>query len=126
MMRYLYLFLFLMFAGFILLQFNDPDPLVWIALYGYIAILLAMAAFNRFNKFLIAAALLIYFAGTVYLFPSVIEWLAKENGKNFMQSMNNEKMYIEETRECAGLAICLGCTLLLFFKSRKKSPLYAK
>jgi hypothetical protein len=28
-------------------------------------------------------------------------------------------MYIEETRECAGLAICLACTLLLIYKARK-------
>jgi hypothetical protein len=118
-MRYLYILLFFMFSGFIWLQHNDPDPITWMALYGYIALLFALAVFNIYNKFLIAAGLLIYFAGTIYLFPSVIEWIDKEHGNNFMQSMTNEKMYIEETRECAGLAICLACTLLLVYKARK-------
>jgi hypothetical protein len=118
-MRYLFMLLFVMFSGFIFLQYNDPDPLLWMALYGYIAVLLALGIFNIYNKFLIAAGLLIYFAGAIYLFPSVIEWLTKENGKNFMQSMNNEKMYIEETRECAGLLICFACTLLLIYPARK-------
>jgi hypothetical protein len=120
MMRIIYLLLFLMFSGFALLQLNDPDPVLWIALYGYIAILFVMAAFNRYNKILIITALVVYFAGMAYLFPSVIEWMTKEHGKNFMQSMNNEKMYIEESRECAGLAICFACSLLLFFKDRKQ------
>jgi hypothetical protein len=121
MMRYLYLLLFIMFLGFMGLQYNDPDPFLWMALYGYIAVLLALAVFNIFHKLLIAAGLLVYFAGTLYLFPSVIEWINKEHGNNFMQSMNNEKMYIEETRECAGLAICLACNLLLVSPARKKS-----
>jgi hypothetical protein len=107
-----------MFSGFVFLQLNDPDPILWMLLYGYIALLMALAFFKIFHKLLIAAGLLIYFAGTIYLFPSVIEWINKEHGKNFMQSMNNEKMYIEESRECAGLAICLACTLLLVYPAR--------
>jgi hypothetical protein len=76
-------------------------------IYGYCAIILALAAFGISNKWLLFPAYLIFGAGFIWLFPSVIEFTFKERGDNFMQQMNNDKLYIEETRECLGLLVSI-------------------
>jgi hypothetical protein len=106
-MKYLYIILALLMCYFTAVQFNDPDALLWIILYGSSVILLFMAAFNRFPLIPLILVSVAYLVGIVILFPGVIEWINKEHGENLMQKMSDGKMYIEETRECLGLIIAL-------------------
>lgn len=98
-----YLF-FVLFTISAVLQYNDPDPLLWIAIYGFAALICLQNAISRAPKYLMWAAMLSYFVGMVILFPGVLAW-AQSGYDNIAQSMKAEKAYIEETREFFGLLI---------------------
>jgi hypothetical protein len=106
LMPYLNILLSLMLVFFAALQLNDPDPLLWITIYMYAATVTAMSAFRKYITVMIYPGLIFYVVASLYLAPGVIEWIVKEHGENFMAKMQDNKMYIEETRECAGLLIC--------------------
>lgn len=118
-MKYLYLTLSLTFVLFCYFQLNDPDPLRWIGIYGYMAIILGLGFFNIKNKYLIYVGYLLAASGIVLLFPSFIDWVNIEKGQNLMQRMDNSKMYIEETREFLGSLICIASISLLWIKTKK-------
>ena len=120
-MKILYALLSIVLLSFVIVQYNDPDPFVWMAIYGYGAVMLALAALGKYNKWATLAGIIGYAIGIIYLFPSVIEWVEKEQGNNLMQRMANSKMYIEETRECGGLIIALLFLLFSFIQHQRKS-----
>ena len=108
-----------MFILFCYFQLNDPDPLRWIAIYGYMALILALGFFNFRNKYLIYGGYLLAFSGLILLFPSFLNWINIEKGQNLMQRMDNSKIYIEETREFLGSMICVLATSLLWIGNNK-------
>ena len=88
--------LFVLFAGF---QYNDPDPEVWIPIYGLAAAACFMAYVGMGRWWFFAAMTLIYVIAAIYQWPPAFEgFLFSEVG---MRSMN-----IELAREAGGLAIC--------------------
>lgn len=101
----------LMFVFAIFVQFNDPDPLLWIALYG--AVLSAcIAQYINMNlgKGLYLLAL-VYAAGIAYLSPSFTDTSMHAFGSVGMDSMQDELV-----RELWGLIICLIWTGVLILK----------
>lgn len=118
-MRYVYAILSALFVLFAYFQLNDPDPLRWISVYLFAAILMGLGAFGIKNKYLIYAGYIFFGSGFIWLSPSFYDWITIEQGQNLMQRMDNSKMYIEETREFLGLGICLLCTSLLWVKSKR-------
>jgi hypothetical protein len=100
--------LFLLFAAF---QYNDPDPEVWIPIYGFAAMacLMAYVGVGRWWFYTIMAV--IYVLAAVYQWPPAFEgFLFNEIG---MRSMN-----IEMAREAGGLAICAAVMVALAFLTR--------
>lgn len=100
---------FILFAAF---QYNDPDPEVWIPIYGFAAgaCFLAYAGMARW-WFLVGMAVL-YAIAAVYQWPPVFEgFVFSEVG---MRSMN-----IELARETGGLVICAVVMLVLAGLSRQ-------
>jgi Ca2+/Na+ antiporter len=98
---------FIIFAG---LQYNDPDPYVWIPIYGYAAVLCAMAARGRFHRRAYVIGILVYLAYAVYLFfttDGVIDWVTQHDAANIAETMKAEKPWIEDTREFFGLFILI-------------------
>ena len=90
------------------LQYNDPDPFVWIAIYLYGAVLCYLAIKEKYKPVLYIAGLTIYLAYAIYLFgdpQGVQSWWLDHNGESIVQSMKAEKPWIEETREFFGLMI---------------------
>ena len=88
--------LFILFAAF---QYNDPDPQVWIPIYGIAAIACFMAYAGVGQWWLFVSLAVMYFGAAVYQWPPKFEgFLFSEVG---MRSMN-----IEMAREAGGLAIC--------------------
>ncbi|TAG56815.1 MAG: hypothetical protein EAZ27_04100 [Cytophagales bacterium] len=118
-MKYLFLFLSFIMCSFMVVQYNDPDPLMWMTIYGTVSVFLALAAFNIYFPILLYIQMAMMLIGIIYLFPSVIDWIKLENGNNLMQQMNNSKLYIEETRECGGLIVAFIFVSLIVIKSRK-------
>jgi len=114
--------LFLICAG---LQWNDPDPYLWMPLYLLSALSCAYA-FKRINAvrlniFNIAA----YSAYAVYLFVAqdgVISWAVDHNFDSLTHSMLASAPWIENTREFGGLFIMLVvCSINLYVGSKQLS-----
>ena len=97
--------LFILFAA---VQYNDPDPEVWIPIYGFAAVACFMAYFGLARWWFLVAMAVLYVVAAVYQWPPVFEgFVFSEVG---MRSMN-----IELAREAGGLAICAVVMALLAF-----------
>ena len=101
--------LFLLFAAF---QYNDPDPEVWIPIYGFAAVACFMAYAGVGRWWFFGAMTVIYLVAAYYQWPPRFEgFLFSEVG---MRSMN-----IEMARESGGLIICAVVMLVLAFLTRQ-------
>lgn len=99
--------LFILFAG---LQFNDPDPWLWIPLYLMAAALCGLRYRDHPKPLLERFAILIYALYALFLFYSadgVIDWFSDHDAENLVQTMKATKPWIENTREFGGLLIMI-------------------
>jgi hypothetical protein len=108
----IFTFLFIIFAVF---QFNDPDALVWIAIYGIAALISLAVYFQKINLTFLIAATVVYFMGAIYMWPPTFEGIFLDMGY---------KIEIEEARESLGLAIC-GLAMAFYsfaiYKNKRKA-----
>lgn len=92
------------------LQYNDPDPYIWIPLYLYGAFLCFRATQKKYNRSLYIFGLVVYSLYAVYLFldkNGVLNWMNEHDAENIVQSMKATKPWIEETREFFGLLLLI-------------------
>ncbi|MES2733172.1 MAG: transmembrane 220 family protein [Bacteroidota bacterium] len=120
-MRYFSIFWVIIFVLFAALQLNDPDPLVWMPIYLYAALMAGLAAAGKFNIPALVVGAAFYLIGAIYLFPSSVgDWLHHEEQA---KSLQMTLPFVEEARESMGLMICflvLAFYLYVAFnKSRK-------
>lgn len=90
------------------LQYNDPDPYIWVPIYLYGAYLCYRAIYKKYNPLLYIIGLVVYIGYALYLFfdaQGVLSWAKEHNAENIVQSMKATKPWIEETREFGGLLI---------------------
>ena len=110
-----------MFLAFSYLQFNDPDPVVWILIYGAMAVECMMAAFKFYVRPLLGILVIGYIVYCIILWPGVMDWLnSPDRSLLFDDLVKMQFPYIEETREFLGLLICLSVLGLHWFKSSDK------
>jgi len=112
--------LFILFAA---LQYNDPDPYLWIPIYGYAAVLCGLAFKNRYFPKAYIAGITVYMLYAIFLFftkNGVLDWANEHNAENLVQTMKAEKPWIEDTREFGGLLILVAVLLINYLHSRKK------
>jgi Transmembrane family 220, helix len=110
--------LFVIFAG---LQYNDPDPFIWIPIYLYAAFLCWRAYQGVHYKGLYVIGLLVYLLYGLYLFfdkNGVLSWASEHAAESLVTSMKAEKPWIEETREFGGLVILMVAMGLNLFKRK--------
>ena len=107
--------LFILFAYF---QFNDPDPIRWIAMYGYIALLMLLAGFDKYYIPAIYLGLLASVAWMISLAPEFISWL-QGGAESIVGSMKAEKPHIEFTREFLGLVVVILAFSFLLRQAKK-------
>src|SRR5688572_28280829 len=78
-MRIVNFILAIMFLLFAFVQINDPDPVIWILIYGAMAVLSIMAIFEFYpTKFTIGLLVLYVLYSIVYM-PGVLEWLRRDD-----------------------------------------------
>ena len=104
--------LFILFA---VVQYNDPDPWLWILLYGFVAGVFFFAAFQRRNTWVALAGIAICSIWLISILPEFINWI-NMGMPTITGSMKTEEPHIEYTREFLGLGICM---LALFFNYRR-------
>src|SRR6185295_4222352 len=105
------------------LQYNDPDPYVWMPIYLYGAILCWLAFRNKYYPGAYLLGIVIYLGYAAYLFfadDGVMDWINKHNAENIAETMKATKPWIEETREFFGLVILIVVLAIDYFYSRRK------
>ena len=118
-MKILNILLAIVFAAFAALQYNDPDPLQWIAVYGAVAVLSALASFGRYPRWAIIGLAIVIAGWMLWLSPAVIEWM-KLGFPTITGAMEPDEPYVELVRECLGLLIALLAVLHLWRSSHRK------
>jgi hypothetical protein len=119
-MKILNFILAIMFLLFAFLQVNDPDPLIWITIYGVMAVLAILAMFKIYPKRIILVLLVLFIAYSLVYIPGVKDWLQQENKSDLFDNVAKmNHIYIEESREFLGLWICIAVLIFYFIRSRK-------
>ena len=108
--------IFLLFAY---VQLNDPDPYVWIIVYGLVAVLFAVSNFVRLPKILIQLVILAFVLFAFYHVDHFYDWLLSDNKSELFGDMIYDKPYIEGTREFMGLLIAIGALIYLLKRPAK-------
>lgn len=112
--------LFLISAG---LQYNDPDPYVWIPIYLYGAILCWLAFRNQYYPKAYVAGIIIFAGYALYFFfteNGVLDWIQEHNAENIAATMKATKPWIEDTREFFGLVILIVVLLVNLIYAKRK------
>ena len=110
-MKITYWVLSVVFALFALVQYNDPDPQVWMPIYG-IAVVACLSIFfdkapRKYVFFIMAGA---------YFLAAFQQWPPQYEGV-FWGEMKMRSMNIELARESLGLAISgLGMLIMAFLR----------
>ena len=113
----------LLFVFSAALQYNDPDPYLWIPIYMYGAVLCWLAFRNKYYPKAYLIGIFIYLGYAIYLFfakDGVWDWITKHNAEDIASTMKAEKPWIEETREFFGLIILIVVLLVDYFYSGKR------
>jgi len=111
--------LFILFAA---LQYNDPDPYVWIPIYLYAAVLCWLAFRKKYFPRAYLFGVVIYAGYAIYKFfdeNGVWDWLTKHHAANIADTMKAEHPWIEETREFFGLVILIVVLLIDYFYAKR-------
>lgn len=116
----LFAIIFVLFAA---LQYNDPDPYVWIPIYMYAAILCWLAFRGKYYPTAYWLGIIVYAVYAGYKFfdeNGVWDWMTKHHAANIADTMKAEQPWIEETREFFGLVILIVVLLIDYFYSRTR------
>lgn len=110
--------LFFLFAA---VQFNDaPDDIIfWVMIYGGVGLVSVLAAFDRYNMWVILLGL----AATVFelfrKFPAFAQWCA-QGMPSIVGEMQASSPYIELVREFLGLVLCFLVLVFHYVRYSKK------
>jgi hypothetical protein len=121
-MKTLNIILSILFIIFAALQYNDPDPFVWIPIYLLAAFLCWRASQGIHHRSLYITAIGIYIIYAIYLLfekNGVISWASDHAAESLVTTMKAEKPWIEETREFGGLLTLIATMAMNLVLDRK-------
>lgn len=119
-MRVVNFLLAVMFLVFAFLQINDPDPLIWILIYGAMAIVSIMAIFSYYPLRALYVLLVLFVGYSVTFFDGVSEWMKQPNKADLFDDIAKmEHWWIEEAREFLGLSICVVVLVAYIIRARR-------
>ena len=122
-MKVLNLILAALFILFAFVQINDPDPVLWILIYGLMAVACILAAFGYYYPKVLAVLLMLYLVYSFFMIPGVFEWLSSEDRSLLFDDIAKmQHPYIEEAREFLGLVVCMLVLIMHLVTWRSKSP----
>lgn len=103
-LNFVFAAVFAVMAG---LQFNDPDPVYWVAVYGGTALVALGKALGRYSEFWAAIAIGGVVAGLIFAVPGVLNFIEYGSIDELLGGTTAAKAYVESTREFGGLLIAL-------------------
>jgi len=107
----------LLFLFGVAVQYNDPDPLPWMAIYGVAALASFLAARGRLPGWLPALAGIVALVWSGTLLPGV---LGRVSPLEMFEEFEMESALIEQAREAFGLLIIAAWMLVLFIARPRK------
>lgn len=113
-------FLFVVFAA---LQYNDPDPYLWVPIYLYTAVLCWQASRNKFYPKAYTIGIILYTAYAAYkIFDQngLLDWINLHDAENIAETMKAEKPWVEESREFFGLLMLILVLVIDLMYARRK------
>lgn len=113
-MRYFTAFLFLLFA---LVQYNDPDGLIWGVAYLWVAFCIALPSLYR-QKWVLMASLIVFLIWTSFYVGDFSDWLSSGT-PSITGTMKAETPAVELVREFLGLVLCDLSFVILIYKTLK-------
>jgi hypothetical protein len=120
-MKILNLVLAVLFVVFASVQINDPDPVIWILIYGAMAVTCILAAFQRYYLAVLIILLVLFTGYSFVYFDGVREWLRSDDKSMLFDDIAKMQYpYIEESREFLGLLICILVLIMHLFRARLK------
>jgi len=109
----------IIFTLFSIVQFNDPDAIIWIIIYLIPAIISFLFTHRRISPLVLLILGSAYLIGAIFIFPpSISDWLHTEEKA---QSIEMTLPGIEEARESMGLFICFLAMFFYWFRSKKRT-----
>ena len=106
-----------LFATAAIVQYNDPDPVLWVGLYGVAALACGLFMADRLPVWLAAVLTGGYVLGGLYLLLPIL------GPEAFYDSTGREMMGVMETgREMMGLLIMAAWTGFLTWRLHRRDP----
>ncbi|MCA0933326.1 transmembrane 220 family protein [Lutimonas saemankumensis] len=106
-------FFLLIFSFFTYVQFNDPDPYIWVLIYGSVAILFGLSSLIKVPVWVLKILIAVISIIAVFHLEFFYDWLISEEKSELFGEMVYTKPYIEGTREFFGLLIAILALLYL-------------
>jgi len=119
--NFIFCFIFIVFAA---LQYNDPDPYLWVPIYMYTAVLCWYAARRRYFTRAYLLGIAVYAAYAIYkIFDTngLLDWITLHHAEDIAKTMKAEKPWIEESREFFGLVILIMVLSVDYFAAKKSA-----
>lgn len=118
-MKVVNLILAVMFLLFAFVQINDPDPVLWILIYGVMAVICILAAFRTYYTIVMIVLAIALAAYSTILIPGLKEWFSQPDlSVLFDDVAKMQHLYIEEAREFLGLMICEAVLVMQLVRAR--------
>jgi hypothetical protein len=115
-MKIVKIFFAILFLLFVVVQFNDPDPLLWIVVYGSMVVVSVLAFYNRYPTRIMVIMASGFLVLTILYFEGFREWFnSSDRSLLFDDLAKMQFQYIEEAREFLGLLICLAVLIFYFY-----------
>jgi Transmembrane family 220, helix len=118
-MRMIYASLAVVFTLFAAVQYNDPDPLRWMLLYGGVA-LAFFAGLLRWGatRYISGAATLLGLYYFLPLLPDCWHWI-QSGMPSIVTTMKAETPWVELVREALGAALSIVASGWLWWKTSR-------
>lgn len=115
----IFIVVFIIFAA---LQYNDPDPYIWMPIYLYAALLCYLSIKGIYYPLMFTIGLIVFIGYAAILFfdnTGVRNWAEQHHAESIVQSMKATRPWIEEARKFGGLMIVSIVMLMNMARLRK-------
>lgn len=109
----------LLFAWFAYVQINDPDPILWVIIYGGVAVVAVLSFLERSTLLGALIGAVASFFGFLLLVPDFISWIG-QGMPTITGSMKAESPHIELTREFLGFMLAFIAYGIYFWRQARK------
>ena len=121
-MKVVNVILSLLFIYFVVVQLNDPDPVLWVLVYGFTTMICLQAIFERTKLYFLIVGAVTLLALAATRIQGFIGWIRSEQHGEIFGEMIYDKPYIEATREFIGLIIALSAIVYNWVVFRRRRP----